>query len=134
MKKFENYCANLAVLERAHQENLKNEFIVSGIIDKFFVQFELGWKVMKELLKYEGKSAASTGSPREIIKAAYAIYEFMDERVWISMLKNRNDMTHIYDGDAAKKLVRIIIEQYIPEFIQLRNEIKERYQNVLEEI
>lgn len=134
MKKFENYCTNLAVLERADQENLENEFIVSGIIDKFFIQFELGWKVMKELLKYEGKSAACTGSPREIIKAAYAIYEFMDESVWISMLKNRNDMTHIYDGDAAKKLVRIIIEQYIPSFIQLREEVKKRYQDVLEEI
>lgn len=134
MKKFENYCANLAVLELAHQEDLKNEFIVSGIIDKFFVQFELGWKVLKELLKYEGQSIASTGSPREIIKAAYAIYDFMDESVWTSMLKNRNDMTHIYDGDSAKRLVNIIIQQYIPVFVQLRDEIKERYQEVLEEL
>ena len=43
-------------------------------------------------------------------------------------------MKHIYDGDAAKKLVRIIIEQYIPSFIQLREEVKKRYQDVLEEI
>lgn len=134
MKKFENYCANLSVLEKASDEDLENEFIISGVIDKFFIQFELGWKVLKELLKYEGKSIANSGSPREIVKAAYGIYDFIDERVWLSMLKNRNDMTHIYDGGAAKRLVRLIIEQYIPAFIQLRDEINSRYEDVLKEI
>ena len=32
------------------------------------LQFELGWKVLKELLRYEGANQAATGSPREIIK------------------------------------------------------------------
>lgn len=68
MKKYENYLSNLAVLERAEKEDLSNEFIMSGIIDKFYVQFELGWKLFKELLKYEGKRVAATGSPRQIIK------------------------------------------------------------------
>ena len=79
MKKFENYCLNLKVLAKAKNEDLNNEFIVGGIIDKFFVQFELGWKVLKELIKYEGKSIANYVSPREIIKAAYSIYSFIDE-------------------------------------------------------
>ena len=37
MKKFENYCLNLKVLAKAKNEDLNNEFIVGGIIDKFFV-------------------------------------------------------------------------------------------------
>lgn len=36
MKKFENYCLNLKVLAKAKNEDLNNEFIVGGIIDKFF--------------------------------------------------------------------------------------------------
>ncbi|MBP3610654.1 MAG: hypothetical protein J6J42_10000 [Lachnospiraceae bacterium] len=48
MKKFDIFCSNLAVLSNAYAENLENEFIISGIIDKFFIQFELGWKVLKE--------------------------------------------------------------------------------------
>ena len=32
MKKFDNYRANLEVLCRAYQEDLENEFIVSGLI------------------------------------------------------------------------------------------------------
>lgn len=41
MKKFDHYVSNLQVLSRADQEDLSNEFIIGGIIDKFFVQFEL---------------------------------------------------------------------------------------------
>lgn len=62
MKKFDNYRKNLDVLRRSDQQDLNNEFIISGIIDKFSIQFELGWKVLKELLTYEGINAAKTGS------------------------------------------------------------------------
>lgn len=79
MKKYENYAANLKVLSSAKNEDLSNEFIISGIIDKFFIQFELGWKLLKELMKYEGNSQAASGSPRAIIKEAYASYSFLDE-------------------------------------------------------
>lgn len=132
MKKFENYKSNLKVLSKAKEEDLENEFIISGIIDKFFIQFELSWKVMKELLRYEGNSSANTGSPREIIKAAYATYDFVDERIWLSMLKERNNMTHIYDANEAKRLVTKIIEEYIPTFMRIQKEIEDKYQEIID--
>lgn len=61
MKKFNNYVSNLRVLECADKESLENEFIISGIIDKFSIQFELGWKTLKELLSYEGSRGMETG-------------------------------------------------------------------------
>ena len=132
MKKYDNYISNLAVLEKAYGEDLENEFIISGIIDKFFVQFELGWKVLKELLRYEGKSIAASGSPREILKSAYQMYDFLSEDIWLSMLKDRNDMTHIYDGEAAGRLAGKILKEYIPEFQKLRAQILLRYKDILE--
>ena len=54
MKKFDQYVRHLRILSRAFDEDLTNDFIVSGIIDKYYIQFELGWKVLKELLRYEG--------------------------------------------------------------------------------
>ena len=134
MKKFDNYVSNLEILRKADSENLENEFIISGIIDKFFIQFELSWKVLKELLRYEGKSAAGSGSPREILKAAYEVYDFIDEDIWLDMLKARNDMTHIYDGNAEKTLVNSILHRYIPEFIKLRDNIMNEYVDVLAQI
>ena len=134
MKKFDNYVSNLEILKRAENEDLENEFIISGIIYKFFVQFEFSWKVLKELLRYEGKSTAGSGSPREILKDAYELYDFIDEDIWLEMLKSRNDMTHIYDGEAAKRLVNRILYSYIPEFIKLRDNILEAYEDVLTQI
>ncbi len=34
-----------------------------------FVQFEVGWKVLKELLIFEGVSTGKTGSPEEYLPA-----------------------------------------------------------------
>lgn len=132
MKKFENFKSNLSILSNAHNEDLTNKFIISGIIDMFFIQFELAWKVLKELLRYEGESVANSGSPREIIKAAYAVYDFIDEKLWISMLKERNNMAHLYDGNAAVELVDKIIAMYIPMFCQMQKEIENRYQGIIE--
>ena len=134
MKKFDNYVSNLSVLSGAENENLENEFVISGIIDKFFIQFELGWKVLKELLRYEGVNVANTGSPREIIKAAYAVYDCLDEEIWLSMLRARNDMTHIYDSSAAKNMVEQILKKYIPEFYKLQQTIEDKYGKELREI
>lgn len=127
MKKFENYSAHLCILKQAHLQQLDNEFIISGIIDKFSIQFELGWKVLIELLTYEGRSASSTGSPRAIIKEAYAVYPFFDGELWLKMLRDRNDLAHIYNGAAAKELVNQIINVYIPQFIQLETELSRYY-------
>lgn len=130
MKKFDHYRANLAVLSQADQQDLENEFVTGGIIDKFMIQFELGWKVLKELLQYEGRIEAKSGSPREILKTAFQIYDFIDEDVWIAMLNDRNSMGHVYDGNAAKRLARVIIDSYIPVFQVLERKIEERYPEI----
>lgn len=127
MKKFDQYVSHLRILSRAFDEDLTNDFIVSGIIDKYYIQFELGWKVLKELLRYEGANQAETGSPREIIKTAYAYYDFIDESVWLGMLRDRNDTTHIYNEEAARQLVNKVLDNYIHEFQVLEMKIKERY-------
>ena len=100
MKKFEHFKSNLKVLVTAENEDLSNEFIVGGIIDKFFVQFELGWKVLKELLSYEGQSISATGSPKMILKTAYTIFDFIDEDIWLGMLKSRNVDKNMIDAKA----------------------------------
>ena len=131
MKKFDNYSSALETLRRSKDQDLENEFVRGGIIAKFSLQFELGWKLLKELMKYEGDRVAATGSPREIIKAAYAYYDWMDEEIWLHMLRDRNDTAHIYDAELAERLVATIIDQYIPEFECMNDNIAERYADIL---
>lgn len=131
MKKFDNYSANLLVLSRADQQDLENEFIIGGIIDKFVIQFELGWKVLKELLRYEGRGEANSGSPREILKTAFEVYDFIDEEIWLDMLADRNSMSHMYDGAAARRLVQDILDRYLPAFQAMHGAVLARYSEQL---
>ena len=34
--------------------------------------------------------------------------DFIDEDIWLGMLKSRNDLTHIYDESSARRLVMIL--------------------------
>ena len=89
-------------------------------------------KVLKELLTYEGVASAGSGSPREIIKQAFRFYPCIEEDVWLSMLAQRNNLSHIYDAQAARRLMETIIRDYIPAFQKLEDSILRRYQEILE--
>ena len=134
MRKFENYKSNLRVLATAGEQDLNNEFIVGGIIDKFYIQFELGWKVLKELLAYEGVAAAKNGSPREIIKEAYQFYTCIDEDVWLDMLAQRNNSAHMYNAAVARELTDKVICSFVPAFQALESSIESRYRVILDKL
>ena len=68
----------------------------------------------------------------EIIKQAYQYYPFIEEDVWLDMLSQRNNMAHIYNGNAAKELASEIIRRFIPAFEKLEKSICERYADLLD--
>ncbi|MCI9629022.1 MAG: nucleotidyltransferase [Eggerthellaceae bacterium] len=119
MAKYSNYKSNLAILAKAPEQDLTNEFVQSGIINKFSLQFELAWKLMREALRHEGRQDAATRSPRGVIKVAYTAYDFIDEGLWLSMLEDRNAAEHVYDSCLAIRLVDDILARYISEFENL---------------
>lgn len=57
------------------------------------------------------------------------------EDVWLEMLRDRNDATHIYNEEAAQQLVEKILHQYIEVFVSLEQQIRARYgDEVLEQL
>lgn len=131
MRKYENYVSALASLRKAPEQDLANEFVQSGVIDKFELQFELGWKLFKTLLAYEGDPVSASGSPRDVLKTAFQYYDFMDESMWLRMLRARNDSAHIYDASKTRRLVDDVIRDYIPEFERVREGLERRYGDML---
>ena len=127
MKKYENYASALEALSKASDQDLNNEFVQSGVISKFSMQFELGWKLLKVLLAYEGDPVSASGSPRDILKTAIQYYTFLDEEMWLRMLRDRNDTNHNYNGKIARELVDTIINDYIPEFERMQAGLLTRY-------
>ena len=134
MRKFDSYDSALETLKLAPNQDLENEFVRTGIIDKLSLHFELGWKLLKALLSYEGDATTVTGSPRDIIKAAVCYYEFLDEETWLCMLRDRNNTAHVYDQQLAKQLVDVTIRRYVPGFVRLRDGVVGRYGELLESL
>ncbi len=127
MAKYDNYKAQLSVLHQAPEKDLSDEFIQNGIIGKFSLQFELAWKLLQRVLRYDGRIESAGGSPRSIIKAAYSSYDFIDEGRWLSMLDARNEAMHVYNSEMATDLVNAIIKDYIPAFDDLLENLDKTY-------
>ncbi|MDO4797236.1 MAG: HI0074 family nucleotidyltransferase substrate-binding subunit [Coriobacteriales bacterium] len=134
MRRYDAYVSALSVLSQAPVQDLQNEFVQSGIVDKFSLQFDLGWKLLKDLLRYEGVASAATGSPREILKASCRYFGFIDEETWLCMLRDRNTIAHVYSGDELRRLIQRVLDTYIPTFQALERAVFEKYGDELERI
>lgn len=97
-------------LGEALQENPSNELIVDGTIQRFEFVIELFWKTLKRLLEREG---IHTSTPKETLKKAYASNWLKDETIWLEMLYDRNQMSHLYDEAKAKEIYQHI-QIYFP--------------------
>ena len=125
VKKFETFDRCLSVLLAA-EKNIGDENYRMGIIGQFKLTFELSWKALREVLLIHGVSKASTGSPREILKAGYEFNFISDEETWLDMLKRRNQSIHVYEKNFAVELVNLIFEKYLAAFENLRDELSRR--------
>lgn len=97
-----------------------------GVIWHFNLTFELAWKAIKEILQFHGVNDFKTGSPREILKAAYSINFLNDGEIWLDMLKNRNSIVHIYDENADLELCQKIFDNYIAALVNLHELLTEK--------
>ncbi len=127
MKKYDAFARCLKVLEQADQkEAAANEIYRMGIIGQFNLTFELSWKALRDVLSLHGIAEAATDSPREILKAAYALGWLKSETVWLDMLKKRNIAIHVYDEERARTVTSLIFAQYLQPLQELRETLRQR--------
>ena len=125
MKKYENFCRAYRNLAEAIEiEPPYDTVTLTGIVGLFEITFEQSWKMMKEILEFDGYAQSSTGSPRRIIKTAYQAGMIDDEGTWLKALAARNNVSHSYNEDIALSIVRESREQYTDMFGRLKAEIE----------
>lgn len=78
-------------------------------------------------MAYEDDAVSASGSPRDILKAAFRYYDFLDEDTWLSMLRDRNNTARVYDAESARSLIHVILDRYIPELQNVERALRERY-------
>ena len=130
MKKLDNFSSCLDVLRRADFEiTEENEIYRTGIIGQFNLTFELAWKALQEILKLHGAAGAETGSPREILQLGYKL-GFVNDSVWLLMLKKRNVSVHLYNEDDIDEMILLVRDSFIPAFSALEKTLQEKLAEV----
>ena len=82
---------------------------------------------VKEILENNGVAAGQSGSPRQILKAAYQAGMIKDEQLWLSALVARNNVSHAYNQAIALEIVRQTRETYYQMFQSLKSEIDQNW-------
>ena len=88
-------------LGEALQISDDNALVVDGTIQRFEFAIELCWKTLRRALLVEG---IETTTPREALREAYRVHWLEDEAVWLSMLKDRNETSHVYSEEKAREI------------------------------
>lgn len=128
MKKFENYCQALGNLKDVFEyEEPYGNVIMTGLVGLYEICFEQSWKAMKEILELNGVSESQTGSPRQILKAAYQAGMIKDEDVWLEALRSRNNVAHAYNRNIAEDIVQKTKLKYYKMFCDLKEEVEKNW-------
>lgn len=110
-------------LKEALQEK-ETDITIDGTLHRFEFTFELAWKTMKDYLEYSG-IIEGIGSPREIIKTAFANGIIEDGENWIKMMLARNSLSHLYDEGKSREIYMEIKEIYLNLFENLNKKFSE---------
>lgn len=131
MRKIDNFCRCLKVLEKGDFQNAEDDEIYRmGMIGQFQLTFELAWKALKFVLEQDGVGGAETGSARDILKLAARTGFLQDENTWLLMLKKQNQSTHIYNEEDADELLILIRDSFIPAFRNLERFLVKKQQEI----
>ena len=131
MKEYEEYIGALALLRQAPEEDLDDEFVQQGLIVKFALQYELGCKLLKTMLVRQENAATVVRTKRGMVKSTWWYYDFVDGDIWLSMSHDAEDKEHVTNADTASRIVKSIVEEYLPEFVRVQEGLEARYGELL---
>jgi nucleotidyltransferase substrate binding protein (TIGR01987 family) len=95
-------------------------------IQRFKFTIELFWKVLKKFLSYE---KIDSTTPRNFLSKAYQ-YELIDnEKIWLAMLYDRNNTSHMYKQEDARK-VFLRIKEYFPSIESTYQKLQIKFEKI----
>lgn len=90
----------------------KDDIIRDSLIQRFEFTYELTHKTLSEFMKYLGVTLENS-FPRTIFKKAYVNNLISDDQVWINLLHDRNQTSHIYNENLANEVANRIMNDYV---------------------
>ena len=124
MKKYENFCNAFQNLKDIYDYNEPYTNVeMSGLVALYEICFEQSWKAMKEILEQQGFAEERTGSPKIVLKTAFAAGMIEDEDIWMAALNARNNVAHSYNKEIALDIINQTKDKFYRMFEELKSEI-----------
>lgn len=106
-----------------------SELEQEGLIQRFEYTFELGWKVLQDLLKYKGYEFMQ--GPNGTLKQAFEDGLIADHDGWRRMAMARVTTSHTYDMGEAVGVVRRIFDTFAPLLKELDNKLETQREQLI---
>jgi len=106
------------------KDDVLDEIIKEGLIQRFEYTHELAWNVMKDYAEYQGNN--TVGGSRDATREALQLKIIENGEVWMEMIQSRNKSTHTYHEATATEIYTRIVEQYFPLFLDFRRKMEEK--------
>lgn len=100
-----------------------NNLARDGLIQRFEFTFELAWKTMQSCFEKEGLFRLN--SPKTVLREAFSAGLINDEKLWLSMLMDRNS-TQIYNEQLANQICNNVESKYSGTFEELVHKLRKR--------
>lgn len=98
----------------------QNRAEIDSTIQRFEFCFEKFWKTLKTVNESLG---FVTPSPRQAIEKAFQSNIIDNEDLWLQMMKDRNETSHVYDQKIADQIYKRITESYAIELRKCYNKL-----------
>ncbi len=102
---------------------VKDELGEDGVIQRFEFTFELLWKTLKLFLEDKGILCKS---PKDCLKAAFKYGLFSDDELYLNMLVDRNNTSHIYNHEDSRVIYLRIKNEYAQAIKSLLDSIEQK--------
>jgi nucleotidyltransferase substrate binding protein (TIGR01987 family) len=114
-----DYISTLDISESIDKDEVLDELIKEGLIQRFEYTHELAWNVMKDYAEYQGNS--TIGGSRDASREALQLKIIADGEIWMDMIQSRNKTSHTYNEETANEIFNKILTQYYPAFVKFKH-------------
>lgn len=118
----------VALLEEAvvlGRERPLSELEKAGLVQRYEIAWELGWKLMADFLVAEG-SPPDTITSASVIRSAFAAGVIADGDAWMAASKLRHQLSHTDDQAMRDAGLAAIAERHLPTLAALRDDMRAR--------
>ena len=112
-QRFENFENAFLQLEDACKKDHYSNLELAGLVRTFMFSYELSWKVLKDLLYYQGSDMKT---PRDVIRQSFQVLYLNEDdcELFLKAIDERNKLSHIYNKEEARVAEELIKNQFFP--------------------